>query len=119
MGQLKIPAKKLISDENLFYILGVIEGDGSISDGEISLSVKGKDFALTFKKALEEWSGFKVSIYIYGKNNIALYKEKEIHIQKDLWFFFYKKIILLNKKMIYSIQLLRSEHHEKKYNNFW
>jgi len=47
-------------DENLGYILGTVLGDGCIciKNGTISLGVIDKDFALTFKKTLEEWSGF-------------------------------------------------------------
>ena len=58
--------KELKEDKNLGYILGTVLGDGSMrnyiknSDYGISLGVKDKDFALAFKKTLEEWSGFKV-----------------------------------------------------------
>lgn len=68
----KIPPKKLIEDKNLAYILGVIEGDGCIDrDYEIILNVNDKDFALTFKKVLENWTGFKVNIHSYNKQSTS------------------------------------------------
>jgi len=60
---LKRPTKKLKLDKNLAYILGVIEGDGHVSKYTTILGVKDKDFALTFKKALEDWSGFKCRMF--------------------------------------------------------
>lgn len=65
-NRLKLPVKKLILNENFAYILSTIIGDGSIEwdikEGNyiVKLEVKDKDFALAFKKALEEWTGFKL-----------------------------------------------------------
>lgn len=65
----KIPTKPLKIDKNLFYILGVLKGDGSVDYKKysISLDVKDKDFAIFFKNILEEWSGMKVSLNVYSK----------------------------------------------------
>jgi len=58
---------------NLAYILGVILGDGHLAIMEnvkrpsyyTLLKVKDKDFALEFKKRLENWSGHKVKYYLH------------------------------------------------------
>ncbi len=62
-------------NENLSYILGVIEGDGcvSIKQRRIILSVTDKDFALKFKESLEKWSGFKAKFY---ERNFKKYRER-------------------------------------------
>lgn len=62
----KIP-KKLILDENWGYILGVLYGDGSISNNTIELSVTDKDFVKAFKRAIEKWTDFKIKIHLYDK----------------------------------------------------
>jgi len=69
---LKESAYKL--SEELAYILGVIEGDGSISKvcNNICLSCKDRDFIEEFKRNLEEWSGIKTSVIYkidYSKKN--------------------------------------------------
>lgn len=69
---LKIPTKELIEDKNLSYILGVIEGDGCIDKNNYSvdLGVTDKNFALTFKKSLENWSGLITKLYIYNNYSV-------------------------------------------------
>jgi len=68
---LKIPPKKLIEDKLLVYILSVREGDGSIDKNNyaVKLAVIDKDFALYFKKVLEDWSGLEVKHYIYNNHS--------------------------------------------------
>lgn len=57
-------AKKL--SPKLAYILGVVYGDGhvSVKQRKVILSVVDKDFALTFKNNIENWSGFKARFYV-------------------------------------------------------
>jgi intein-encoded DNA endonuclease-like protein len=43
---------KLINDENLCYILGVLAGDGSVHNNSVSLCVTSKIFAESFARAL-------------------------------------------------------------------
>jgi len=69
---LKIPPKKLKLDKNLAYILGVIKGDGCVQKYQTDLGVIDKDFALAFRKALEEWSGMKASFHIYKEYYVIL-----------------------------------------------
>ena len=65
--------------KEFMYILGVIYGDGYEnltenehgSSGRISLAVTDQDFALTFKKYLEKWSGLKAK---YKINEEGLYQ---------------------------------------------
>lgn len=96
----KIPTKKLILDENLGYILGTIMGDGNISkNNQINLGVKDKDFALVFKKTLEEWSGMKISFHFYEKYN-DIYKVElgSKYVSKFLKNFDINKIKTSSKK---------------------
>ncbi len=72
----KIP-KELILDENWGYILGVLYGDGSISNNTIELSTIDKDFVRAFKRAIEKWTDFKIKIHLYDK------KQRKRWIQSD------------------------------------
>lgn len=71
----KVPPKKLILDENLGYILGTLKGDGYVGKYSksgvyiIGLEVVDKDFALYFKKVLDEWTGFEAIIKYYPKKS--------------------------------------------------
>jgi len=47
----------------LAYILGVLNGDGHVSQRRIILSAIDKDFVQTFKKNLEQWSKYKSRFY--------------------------------------------------------
>jgi len=57
----KIPSK--ILNEDLAYILGVMIGDGTVDGNSTMLWTIDKDFALTFKRVLERWSGYKCKLY--------------------------------------------------------
>lgn len=61
----KLPESAKILSKNLAYILGVVYGDGhvSVKQRKIILSATDYEFVDTFKKALEEWSEFKVRFY--------------------------------------------------------
>ncbi len=50
-------------DKNLAYILGVLFGDGHLSQGRIILSATDKDFVENFKNKLEKWSKYDTRIY--------------------------------------------------------
>lgn len=57
----------------LAYILGVMFGDGTLSNkNTVRSSAKDKDFALNFKRNLEKWSKLKSRLYktSNGKNDI-------------------------------------------------
>jgi hypothetical protein len=62
---------------NLAYILGVMVGDGSFGYRRLHLGIKDKDFALYFKKILQEWSGLQAKIYKYYNSKFATIKYKQ------------------------------------------
>ncbi|MFH0929272.1 MAG: LAGLIDADG family homing endonuclease [Candidatus Aenigmatarchaeota archaeon] len=57
-------------DTNFAFVLGSVLGDGCISftkrnGGQVTLITKDKDFALDFKKSLDEWSLMKSKLIYY------------------------------------------------------
>jgi len=54
-----------LPSKELAYILGVLNGDGNLSERRIMLISIDKDFSLNFKAKLEKWSGLKAKIYKY------------------------------------------------------
>lgn len=77
--------------KNLAYILGVLNGDGYITFKKgknyfLRLAVKDKDFALNFKRVLENWSGLCIHFY----------KRKDIYYKQG----YYYEIILCSKNAI-------------------
>jgi len=72
-------------NEDLAYILGVIEGDAHCrrrktkkrTSGEIILKVRDLDFAREFKKRLKRWSGIKPKYWEKnGEFFVALYSKE-------------------------------------------
>ncbi len=57
------PIKNLEITDELSYILGVINGDGHVSQRRIILSAIDKDFVQTFQKHLEKWTCYKTRLY--------------------------------------------------------
>jgi intein-encoded DNA endonuclease-like protein len=58
--------QKLTITKDLGYILGVIYGDGYLSENSIGLNVKDKDFALTFKTSLEKFFRKNAKLHSYN-----------------------------------------------------
>jgi hypothetical protein len=67
----------------LAYVLGVMLGDGTMSNYSLRLIVKDKDFALKFKQKLEKWNGY----------SIELKRVSEKRYKKHYW-----KVIFHSKK---------------------
>lgn len=57
------PLKNKKVDGQLAYVLGVLLGDGHISQGRIILSAIDKDFVRNFKSNLEGWSKYEARFY--------------------------------------------------------
>lgn len=106
-------SKKLTID--LAYILGVVLGDGNIyffnnkKSSQIKLEVCDKDFAYTFKRILERWSGMKTTFHkrtINNKNHRDRYDVRLYSIECGLFLetFINTKInqILIASKKIQS-----------------
>ena len=76
--------KKLVENKLLSYIFGAILGDGCLDNKNnnyaVELYVNDKDFALVFKKSLEEWSGFEVSFHINNKQYQVVLHSKSVVI---------------------------------------
>ncbi len=75
--------------KNFGYVLGVLYGDGFISDSSIGLNVKDRDFALNFKNVFEKEFG----------------KLGKLHIYNGLWraIFHSKKLVKFFKTLSYDI----------------
>lgn len=89
--KLKQSTKKL--SKEFAYVLGAVYGDGHYhiyktgrrTNATIILQVKDKDFALEFKKNIEEWLGIKAKDYF--KNNfykVAIYSIEAVKIIKNI-----------------------------------
>jgi len=57
------PIKNESITKELAYVLGVILGDGHVSQRRVILSATDKDFVITFKNNLEKWSGYKTRFF--------------------------------------------------------
>tara|TARA_Y100000034_G_scaffold44750_1_gene54996 strand:+ start:499 stop:1377 length:879 start_codon:yes stop_codon:yes gene_type:complete len=57
------PIKNFKLTKELSYVLGVLMGDGHVSQRRLILSAIDKDFVQTFKKNLEKWSGYKTRLF--------------------------------------------------------
>ena len=106
-----------IPSKNLFYILGVLNGDGYISKDFFRLAVKDKEFADYCEKKIEEWSGLNVCRYIrkdkYFKQ--GFYYELRFNSKKAVEFLDKFYITKFQNKAIENIRKFANTENKKDY----
>ena len=102
------PLKNNKLTSELAYVLGVINGDGHVSQRRVILSAIDKDFVENFKKNLEFWSGYKSRLYSRLIKTDDIIKNRKlqwvcyldsIKIEKFIKTFNYDKIRRANHKI--------------------